>query len=314
MISELGGYFELELGKHNSLHRDGLFLNSARNCLKHILIQKNISKVYLPYYTCEVLLEPIRDTNIEFEFYSINEQLDPIIDFEPNPNSALIIINYFGIKTKTIEALSTLHKNIVVDNSQALFCDPIPNTHCIYSPRKFIGMPDGGILFSDAKNVAYDRDDSVERCSHLLKRLDRTAQNGYPDFSANDAALSGMPIKRISNLSKAIYDNAHLDFYRERREMNFSYLHNVLHSQNELKITDSICGPMVYPFLTKNGMALKQKLIDQNIYVATYWNNILPFVKKDSLESYLIHNLVPLPIDQRLNTFDLDRILKAVQS
>ena len=63
---------------------------------------------------------------------------------------------------------------MIVDNAQALFAEPIQGVKSVYSPRKYVGIPDGGIAYIEAglDINQYDRDVSYERCSHLLKRLD----------------------------------------------------------------------------------------------------------------------------------------------
>ncbi len=313
MRLETGGYFELELGKHNDLHSKGLFLNSARNCLKHILLHKEISKIYLPFYTCEVLLEPIIQCKVAYEFYSIDDQLEPILNFEIEDDSAILFINYFGVKTDNIISLANRFDFVIIDNSQALFCEPIENTHCFYSPRKFIGMPDGGVLFSDAMNNNYEIDYSVDRASHLLIRLDSNAKNGYPVFCENDSEISNLPILQISKLSRAIYDNASLDIIKEKRNTNFNYLHSFFKDTNELNLITSNCGPLVYPLLIEGGSLLKNKLIQNDVFVATYWKNIVPYLNENSIESYLVENLVPLPIDQRITKEELDKIISLAQ-
>ena len=66
---------------------------------------------------------------------------------------------------------------------------------------------------------------------------------------------------------------------------------------------------MVYPFLIKGkGRTLKQQLIANKIYVATYWSG----QKEMGLGRALEEDLVPLPIDQRYGFEDMQRILKVL--
>ncbi len=78
----IGGYFELELPNTvNNWDKDFIELNSARNCLEYILLARKSTKIYLAYYTCDVLLEPIKKLNINYEFYDIDFNLEPIFDY-----------------------------------------------------------------------------------------------------------------------------------------------------------------------------------------------------------------------------------------
>ena len=56
MEKAIGGYFELELPLKEEFHKDALRLNSGKNCLEYILRARQYKKVYIPYYTCDVVL------------------------------------------------------------------------------------------------------------------------------------------------------------------------------------------------------------------------------------------------------------------
>jgi hypothetical protein len=68
---------------------------------------------------------------------------------------------------------------------------------------------------------------------------------------------------------------------------------------------------MIYPFWSmKTG--LRQRLIDADIFVATYWPNVRDWCEPDSAECRLAESLLPLPIDQRYDDNDMQRILAIV--
>ena len=80
-----------------------------------------------------------------------------------------------------------------------------------------------------------------------------------------------------------------------------------------LKIAlDNNVVPMVYPYLTDN-QALKQRLISERVYVATYWPNVLDWVNEGDWEHYLIKNMCPIPIDQRYDKRELQRIISIIE-
>ncbi|MES2779041.1 MAG: hypothetical protein V4651_03990, partial [Bacteroidota bacterium] len=76
-MKSIGGYFELELSVKDSFHKDAIALNTGRNALEYLLLANSYSKIYLPYYSCEALLEPMVKLNIAYEFYPINNDLEP---------------------------------------------------------------------------------------------------------------------------------------------------------------------------------------------------------------------------------------------
>ena len=63
---------------HLHYHPDALHLNTGRNCFEYILRAKGYKKVYIPYYTCEVMLEPLRKCGVTWEFYHIKEDFEPL--------------------------------------------------------------------------------------------------------------------------------------------------------------------------------------------------------------------------------------------
>ena len=78
-MNPIGGYFGLELNNSEHYHNDALRLNTARNCFEYVLRARQYKKVYIPYYTCEVMLEPINKLGLQYEFYQINELLEPSV-------------------------------------------------------------------------------------------------------------------------------------------------------------------------------------------------------------------------------------------
>jgi len=82
---------------------------------------------------------------------------------------------------------------------------------------------------------------------------------------------------------------------------------------NELSLsTEDLNGPMRYPFLTSRE-GLQEFLVSNEIYVSTFWDGVLRRVEKDSLEYRFAKFLLPLPVDQRYGTeemqFIVDRIV-----
>jgi hypothetical protein len=301
-MDAIGGYFGLELRQgEQHYHKDALCLNSARNCLEYILRARNYTKIYIPYYTCEVILEPLEKLNVTYEFYHIDELLEPKSEYFLKENEAFLYTNYFGLKQNCVKRLAKLYKNqLIVDNAQAFYAEPLEKIDTFYSPRKFFGVADGGYLYIDTKlDVELEQDFSYERMSHLLKRIDISAEFGYDDFKKNDDSLINQPIKLMSNLTSKILMSIDYDAIKLKRIENYLYLESKLKDKNRIQFPlNDNAVPMVYPYLT-NDVELKARLIKNKIFVATYWSNVMIWAKEESLEYKLTNNLLPLPIDQR---------------
>ncbi len=148
-LKAIGGYIELQLPTKEEYYPNLIKLNTARNSLEYILKINNYTSIYIPYFTCEVMLEPMKKLGIAYYFYTIDENLDPIIDFRIGPTECFLYTNYFGIKQQTVLKLSTQITNLIIDNAQAFFSKPLPGIDTIYSCRKFFGLSDGAYLHSN---------------------------------------------------------------------------------------------------------------------------------------------------------------------
>ena len=320
MTKAIGGYFSLELPplQENYIHEKGIHLNSGRNALEYLLKSiTNIQCIWIPYFTCEVVLEPLKKLDIPYCFYSINEDFELTDEIDLGENEYLLITNYFGIKDAYIKELaSRFGEHLIVDNAQAFFAEPIEGIKMIYSPRKFVGIPDGGIAYiENGFDVSgLEQDVSYDRCSHLLKRLDLGAEAGYADFRENSHQLMNQPIKRMSNLSWNLLHGIDFDSVKKQRMKNFKQLHETLSSINQLHIPDmdTFACPMVYPFYTLDD-TLKKRLIENKVFVATYWPNVLDWCKDGMLEYKLASKVISIPLDQRYDKEEMNKIMQIIE-
>ena len=314
-MNPIGGYFGLELNNSEHYHNDALRLNTARNCFEYVLRARQYKKVYIPYYTCEVMLEPINKLGLQYEFYQINELLEPSVLPLLKSNESFLYTNYFGLKQRYVKRLAANYGNqVIVDDSQAFFAKPIDGIDTFYSARKFFGVADGAYLYTDKKLVQeFQQDVSYERMSHLLKRADIGAEAGYKDFRENDDSLCNQDIKRMSKLTESILSSIDYKTISQKRRLNYAFLNDALGESNLIHLNlDDESVPMIYPYLTSDS-TLKQKLIENKIFVATYWPNVFDWVTPNGIEYKLANCLVCIPVDQRYEDADMERILKTIE-
>lgn len=320
-MKEIGGYFELELppSKSDFIHSECIFTNSGRHALEYILraLGNRVSKIYLPYYTCEVVLQPIERLGLDYEFYHINSNLEIDKVFTLKEGEYIIVNNYFGIKDKYINEIAVKYgSKLIVDNSQAWYAKEQLECNGFYSPRKFFGLPDGGVAWSNHHLIEELKQDySSTRCFHLLKRIDESASAGYCDFKVNSHILNKEPLKRMSKLSYRILSAIDFELIKKIRISNYLFLEDKLSNSNLLKLPsiESFECPMVYPYMTENEN-LRKKLISNKIFVATYWSNVLDWCSPETLEYNFAKSIIPLPIDQRYNEDDMTTILKLIMN
>lgn len=311
MMKAVGGYFELELRHGKQYHEGALSLNIARNCFEYVLLARKYKKVHIPYYTCDVMLQPLMRHNIEYEFYKIDEKLEPVALPALNDGEAFLYTNYFGLKQRHVKYLSEIYgSKLIVDNAQAFYAPRIEGIDTFYSPRKFFGVPDGGYLYTDCMldmEIPYDK--SYNRFSHLLLRIDESAEAGYGFFRQNEDTLNDNRILRMSRLTSALLAGLDYEEIRNKRIENYNTLNSYLGSTNSLSFELSPEDvPMCYPYYCSQNQCEREKLVDNRIYVAMYWPNVKEWCPAGSFEHTLTSETLFLPIDQRYVGTDMLKI------
>lgn len=319
-MEAIGGYFELaDYGEGTFPHQDGVLLNTGRNALEYILRSiGNVSKVYLPYYTCEVVLEPLKKLNIPWEYYHINTQFEIADEIHPKKGEYIIANNYYGIKDAYIQQLAERYgDHLIVDCAQAFFAKPIPGIKAFYSTRKYVGVADGGVAYlgnlPDDKVEISEIERSDEHDSHLMKRKQFGAEAGFADYQENEKKLDNQPIRLMSFKTKWILDYIDYDKIVARRRENFRFLQENLSYKNLLTLPDmeSFACPMVYPFMMDTERNLRKEFIDNKIFVAKYWPNV-ESLKGFEIEFDMANRVIPVPCDQRYGKDELNSVIKQI--
>ena len=318
MKKEYGGYLPIELSKgseyfSNIDDKNILRVNSGRTALYIAIKALSPKKIHAPYYNCPDVEFFLNSLDIPVEYYKIDKDLAPSVP-HINENEVLILINYFGITGSIVKKYADIAKNVIIDNSQAFFEPPVMRRGIIniYSPRKFIGVSDGGYAIGEniASNTDLPQDFSAGRASHLLVSLEEGTNAAYNDSQASEKALTDS-FKLMSPLTRSILKNADYDHIKNIRSENFNYLHNAFKSIQLFSIEGGISSPYHYPLLLDKD--IRAKLIQKKIYVPTLWKRFT----EDNYENLTVEkmfsaNTVFMPVDQRYNTDDMEYLKNTV--
>lgn len=315
-MDPIGGYFSLELPIHEEYHKKAIKLNTGRNCLEYILRCRQYKKIYIPFYTCDVILEPFHKLGIDYAFYHINQDFEITDDIHPQIGEAILYTNYYGLKQNYVKKLTEKYgQQLIVDNTQAFYAKPINGIDTFYTCRKFFGVPDGAYLYTDKQlDLEIGLDKSYERCSSLLKRIDLGPEAGYGDFREISKSLVGQPIKKMSELTQRMMQGIDYNTIVQQRRANYILLQDSLGSNNYLNLPlEDDAVPMVYPYMI-SAQNLREHLIANRIFIARYWPNVLEWTKKDDFEYKLALQTQHLPIDQRYGKEEMIYIIQTIKS
>lgn len=322
MDTPIGGYFGWEFpeldGHFPQDH--GSAVNSGHHALQLILQHlQPVRKVYVPYFTCDSVLLPLTTLAIPYAFYRIDERLELAAHVDLAEGEYLLYTNYFGIKDAYVSALAGEYgARLIIDDAQALFASPVAGCYQFYSPRKFVASPDGGIVLPPIPEAEQlERSKSYDKCLSLLQRADGDIPAGHASFKAVSRRLAEEELMRMSPLTDAILRSKdYARVLRVRRE-NFGYLHARLHGRNRLasllseERQQTFACPLVYPFYAED-LSLRQKLIDEGIFAAQYWPNVLSWCKPGEMEYELASHIIALPVDQRYGRGEMERIIRVI--
>jgi hypothetical protein len=315
----IGGYFELELPRSAlpEKYPAAIKYQSARAAflalLRHL---PNCKRVWVPYYICDSMLAPALAAGKELNFYHINQALYLSQNIDLKPNDVLLYVNYFGVCDANVARLLDTYdsRQVIVDCSQAFYSGPFDCLATIYSPRKFFGIPDGGLLQTAIpipEPVDQDKD-SIHRMDHLLKRLAFGPEVGYENYLKSEASLNDFEPKRMSILSRRLFLAANYEEAKNQRIDNFSYIHKTLGSDNGLRIHENACASMSYPYFP-SFFVDKSFFRKNRIFIPTYWKEVYERVTENSFEHEIVGRLLPIPCDQRYGIEDFDILFEMIE-
>ncbi len=332
----IGGMFGLEVEGHGAPHpgfqaSSSFYLANARSCIYAAVVALRPPAVWMPSYLCGAMVEAVRAGGCAERFYPIDSSLR-IASWEwleeVRPGDLVVVIDYFGFGSSPEYAARIRGTGALIleDAAQAFFIDARTRDAdlVIYSPRKFLGVPDGGVLvFAGDTTLALPAlvppppQWSLQTFIACLKRRDFDSYRVESDwFARSQAAESGSPIGpyRMSDLSFALL-HAGFDFpaIARKRRANYAFLAEVFRGSAVYPELFDDVVPLGFPVRTANRDAVRQFLFTHRIYPPVHWpiENVVPpsFVESHRLSC----ELLMLPCDQRYDQADMQRMAAAMK-
>jgi hypothetical protein len=267
---------------------------------------------------CDSVLETVRGSGAEVEFYPLSKRLLPRKVPKPGRDELFLVVNYFGVQGAYARSLAArLGDRLVIDNTQAFFDRPY-GSWAFNSARKFFGVADGAYLYGPIKNVpevGRNRDADIR---HLVNRLRGLQATAYRQLLRKESMVSAR-IQRISILSERLLDTVNYSEVRLRRRENYRLLHSLLGKENLFGADlPHDATPFCYPLLLRCAID-RASLARLGLYVSSPWPEVIRRRGAGyELERMFARHLLPLPIDHRYSGADmfevvtrLDRVLRS---
>lgn len=311
-MKEIGGYMEFEHYHGEMLHDNAIKLNSGRSCLAYLIIAKQIKKIAIPYFLCDCIEDTCKKYGVHIHYYHIGYDFLPI-DVQIENDEWLYLVNYYGqLSRDTIKEYKNKYERVILDNAHAYFEDPIPGIDTLYTCRKYFGVTDGGILYTDKKIDVNEQDESYNRLRFLAGRLENTGSEFFEEYQENEEWFYGESVKIMSKFTSNVLRSLDYKMILNRRRENMEKLHERFGSVNKLRV-DVTRASFMYPLMIDNADQLRNNLIKNRIYIPKLWPNVENESEISELELEYTLNILPIPVDQRYSIDDMDYIINTIE-
>lgn len=337
MASAIGGFFGLALPQPSLEHhclrlwqsqpQNSLYLHNARSCLHYLLSAQQAKRIWLPAYCCASLVEGADIGTASLNFYPLNPQLSPNVDFLKRhllADDYVLAIDYFGRKPlPDFLALVTSRADIhwIEDRAQALFPDANPwGDWIIYSPRKLCGVPDGGILVSRlgvpcpiVETVAPTSLDFMQAALLRFENVGQAeSQQAYAAFIAAENKMA-VSTQAMSQLTYSLLQTQDPSPWVATRQANYAYLHAALGQYQFFQENNLDFVPLGFVIQIPERDKIWETLCQQHIFAQRHWVDLPVSAQEFPEEHALSKQLLTLPCDQRYSTLEMERIVTTLR-
>lgn len=300
------------------------FVN-ARSAFAALAAATPEAMVWLPAFLCGDLVDPAFSARVRF--YPVLEGFEPDlarVDAEARPGDLVLVAAYFGLPlARAVRDFAARRSDlrIVEDRAQALGPGLEPGGGwTLYSPRKLLGVADGGLLVAPAGMTALPQPtssangDAVWRAP-LLRHADPLGRDNAVWHAANRSKEAAMAVtsQAMTDRSLMILSRTSLASLAGPRLANWRILDLRLRPWSALP-ADPQAPPLGYVLRLQPGArdTLLRGLHADRIFAAVHWPVIAARAEDFPREAQWTLELVTLPCDHRYGEADMDRIASRV--
>lgn len=294
----------------------------ARAALAAILTQRDVRRLWMPAYICVQAADAAEGRNVLW--YGLDDRLQPeppTLEAGLRSGDAVLGVDYFG-RPPSDEFLALVRSRPDVlwieDRAQALAPGRAAwGSVVIYSPRKLVGVGDGGLAVSNGPlpHPADDESPEARADAQLARALDpdgMATASWYPAFKLQEAAfrvdlrpMSLSARQRLAQVAAApIIDARRANWRRLSQRLAAVALWPEIESPD--------FAPLAFPIRARDAGMTVRRLAGQGVFCARHWTDLPRSGRSFAAAERLSQSLVSLPCDQRYAPPDMDRVADAV--
>ena len=332
--SPIGGFFGLEPaaaspGDTGLLERwtagcGWLGFHNARSAFAHLVRGLTPGTVWLPRYLCA---DMDRGAGPSVRRYGVDSALqldDPAFEAALRPGDLVVAVAFFGAPVcDGLRALAARRPDVtwLEDRAQALDAgDGLPGAWRLYSPRKLLGVADGGLLVGPVAGLPRidlaSPPPGFDRAAMARAAAATAAEVGaaYRLYVAIEQAHDVGDLA-LSAATGTILRAADAEAMAASRRENFATLDARLgaHAAPMVRRLRGIAAPFGYPLLlSQDRDAVAAGLAAQGLFCAVHWRDLGEVDTTDPVVCRLRDGMLTLPVDHRYGPADMARLADAV--
>lgn len=348
MIKEYGYEYDAVLNEELYLNTKGkvthndfmgaLCLRTGRDALKVVAREFANSTVLIPALACDSMITPFEKYNHEVKYYKLNrdysidvEYLSSLILDKVSP-ILFLYMDYFGNKSLNDSQLNELKINFpnlvfIEDRTHNLFVEnrnQFKADFTIASLRKWVNIPDGGLLWTDRKlmNKEFSEDLSFfesrlkAQClrNEFFKTGDELTKKTYRKVfstitdSVDEDLLPGL----MSQYSRELLKQVDFNLINEIRKKNASILISELNGFDFVQKKTGL-GDVYVAIFINNRDEIQRKLASKGIFCTIIWP--LSDEQKEicRIAKYTEEHILTIYCDQRYTSEDMKYVAKCIR-
>jgi len=294
---------------------------------------KKIKKAWVPFYSCQTMIQPFYDHGLEVNFYGVGKDLASPIGLPDRLDDCLFLfVHYFGRFNEAISSylLIARTQNTVVIEDVVQSCMNSAHgrigNYVVHSLRKFLPVPDGAILAGPKAisinplpaNETFISLSLLSKISRAVSDVKDTRHIALKNM-AEDILDDCQAIREMSSFTRRMLPKFDLSEIQSRRRQNWQQLSDAF-ATGTLKncafrplyeYLPEADVPLLFPVVAEADKrdAILEKLRQEAIFCPVHWKLGSPAKAWLRCDFDLSRSLFSIPIDQRVTSPALDQAI-----
>lgn len=285
---------------------------SARSALYALLVTVRPARIWVPYYVCAAVNDAVKAAGVSIVNYELEKNFAPEASVVVGENDLILLVNYFGLFSEMIDQqLRRFNRlQVVVDCSQAFFDRKFDCLASIYSPRKFLPVPDGGgiIYGGQLPKLSGSNLASIRRYQCLLGRVADEPEVSRESYLTSEHSFDDISLREMSDFTSKLIQSIDVGYIAAKRRENYTALCS-LNRYNELPIALNDAVPLCYVFVTDHAADLRRHLARNRVLTPKFWPDVMPV---GNIERMMDSSVIFIPVDHRYSPGDMQRVISLI--